>query len=184
MDDQRIIDLYFARNEQAPALTQVRYGRLCYGVAKGILSRHEDAEECVNDTLLQAWNTIPPTKPDSLPAYLCRITRNLAINRYRQSHREKREADQLTLALDELSECLSAPDEGTLDSIAIRDAMQTFLRAQSETVRNIFLQRYWYVRPIADIAAEFGMSENRVKVTLHRTRAKLRDYLRKEGIET
>ena len=184
MDDQHIVELYFKRDEQALDITQKKYGKLCHTVAMNILSNREDTEECVNDTYLQAWNAIPPERPTLLGAYLCRITRNLAINRYRADRREKRGAGEAALAIDELSECLAdTAGEGFADSIVLRDALNGFLRTLPDPTRSVFVQRYWYVCPIADIARDFGMTESRVKMILHRTRNRLREHLIKEGIQ-
>ena len=183
MEDRHIIELFFDRNEQALALTQQKYGKLCHSVAWNILGNREDTEECLNDTYLQAWNAIPPERPARLGAYLCRIARNLAINRYRADRRDKRGAGETAMALDELSECIADENTPPADEIALRDAINTFLRALPDTVCHIFVQRYWYVRPIADIAKEFGMTESRVKMILHRTRNRLREHLTKEGIQ-
>ena len=183
MEDQHIVELFFQRDEQALAITQQKYGKLCHSVALNILGNPEDTEECVNDTYLQAWNAIPPERPALLGAYLCRIARNLAINRYRADRREKRGAGEASLALDELSECVADASAPFTDEIALRDAINAFLRTLPDLVRNVFVQRYWYVRPIADIAKEFGMTESRVKMMLHRTRNRLREHLTKEGIQ-
>ena len=183
MDDQQIVQYYFDRDEQAIALSAQKYGALCHRVAMNILDSREDSEECVNDTYLQAWNAIPPERPTLLGAYLCRITRNLAINRYRANHRDKRGGGQAAVAIDELNECLS-DNGGTsmCDEVALRDAVNSFLRRLPDPARTVFVQRYWYVRAVADIAQEHGMSESHVKMILHRTRNRLREHLNKEGI--
>ena len=183
MEDKHIVELFFNRDEQALAITQQKYGKLCYSIALNILGNREDTEECVNDTYLQAWNAIPPERPALLGAYLCRIARNLAINRYRADRREKRGAGEAAMALDELSECVADESAPIADEIVLRDAMNDFLRTLPDLTRNVFVQRYWYVRPIADIAEEFGMTESRVKMILHRTRNRLREHLIKEGIQ-
>ena len=183
MDDQRIVEYYFERDEQALTLTAQKYGALCHSVAMNILANREDSEECVNDTYLQAWNAIPPERPTLLGAYLCRITRNLAINRYRADRRDKRGGGQAAVAIEELNECLAdAESTSVCDEIALRDAVNGFIRRLSDPARTVFVQRYWYVRPVADIAEELGMSESRVKMILHRTRSRLREHLNKEGI--
>ena len=183
MDDKQIVDLYFERNEAAIKETEQKYGKLCHSVAMNILGNREDSEECVNDTYLQAWNTIPPERPTLLGAYLCRITRNLAINRYRADRRDKRGGGQTALALEELSECVSDGTAPLSDEVALRQAINAFLRALPDPARTVFVQRYWYVRPVADIAEELGMNESRVKMILHRTRNRLREHLSKEGIQ-
>ena len=183
MEDLYILELYRARDEQAIARTEEKYGRLCHTVAMNILGSREDTEECVNDTWLQAWNAIPPESPTRLGAYLCRITRNLAINRYRADRREKRGMGEVPLALEELAECVADSETPLADAVTLRQALDSFLRELPETARAVFVQRYWYVRPIADIAAEWGMTESRVKMLLHRTRNRLREHLSKEGIQ-
>lgn len=183
MEDLHILELYRARDEQAIARTEEKYGRLCHTVAMNILGSREDTEECVNDTWLQAWNAIPPESPTRLGAYLCRITRNLAINRYRADRREKRGMGEVPLALEELAECVADSETPLADAVTLRQALDSFLRGLPETARAVFVQRYWYVRPIADIAAEWGMTESRVKMLLHRTRNRLREHLSKEGIQ-
>ena len=183
MNDQYIVDLFWNRDEQAITAAQEQYGKLCHSVAYNILGNREDTEECVNDTYLHAWTAIPPERPASLGAYLCRIARNLAINRYRADRREKRGAGQTALALDELSECVADESTSMVDEVLLRDALNRFLRTQPELTRHVFVQRYWYLRAIAEIAEEFGMTESRVKMLLLRTRQRLRDHLTKEGIE-
>jgi len=183
MDDQQILEYFFRRDEHALTQTEQKYGKLCHSVAMNILGNREDSEECVNDTYLQAWNTIPPERPTLLGAYLCRITRNLAINRYRADRRDKRGGGQTALALEELSECVSDGAASLSDEVALRQAINAFLHALPDPARTVFVQRYWYVRPVADIAEELGMNESRVKMILHRTRNRLREHLSKEGIQ-
>ena len=185
MDDQHIIKLYFDRDEQAVAQTQAQYGKYCHTVAMNVLGNREDAEECVNDAYLHAWNAIPPEHPKQLGAYLASITRNLAINRYHANRRDKRGAGETAVALDELAECLADSADGATfaDDVTLRDALNRFLRALPEPTRGIFMRRYWFVCPVADIAREYGMTESRVKMILHRTRNRLRDHLTQEGIQ-
>ena len=183
MEDQHIVELFFKRDEQALMITQQKYGKLCYNIAMNILGNPEDTEECVNDTYLQTWNAIPPERPTLLGAYLCRITRNLAINRYRADRREKRGSGEAAMALDELSECVADGSAPMADELTLRDALNTFLRTLPDLNRHVFVRRYWYVCSIADIAEEFGMTESRVKMILHRTRNRLREHLTKEGIQ-
>ena len=184
MHDDRIIALFFERDEQALEEVQKKYGTYCHTVAYGVLNSQQDAEECVNDTYLHAWNAIPPQRPQILSAFLAKITRNLALMRYRAGHREKRGSGQLPIALDELRDCLPDAGGGSItDAVVIREALNRFLHHLPETSRRIFLQRYWYVRSIPEIAQELGMKESRVKMTLLRTREKLREHLAREGIE-
>ena len=182
--DQKIIDLYFARSEDAIAETDRQYGRYCRAVADSILRCHEDTEECVNDTYLQTWNSIPPTRPFSLKAYLGKITRNLAIHRWEKASADKRGGGEIPLVLSELSECLSdgaSAEDGLSESI-LTDALNSFLGSLSKEQRIIFLRRYWYNASISEIASDRGITEGKVKTVLRRLRIKLRTVLEKEGI--
>ena len=181
MDDLKIIELYFSRDEQALRETADKYGAYCMAVSMSILRSQPDAEECVNDTYLKTWNSIPPTRPSSLKLFLARITRNDSLNRHRALHADKRNRD-LEVSLSELEACFPAPeDPPTGMGTPIIDALNEFLAACSKTDRMIFVQRYWYSLPASQIAEEQGMTENAVWVRLHRTREKLRDYLTERG---
>ncbi len=176
MTDQEIIALYFARDEQAIVETDRQYGQTCMRTAMRILDSRSDAEECVNDTYLKAWNSIPPERPNVLAAFLCRITRNLAITRYRVAHRHKRNKD-LELSLTELAECIPAAEEdGTL-----RYLIDSFLRSADELDRRLFLGRYFHNYTVRRMATVYGLSENAVSLRLYKMREKLRAYLEKEG---
>ena len=184
MDDQQIIELYWNRSDEAIAQTQKKYGRLCYKVAFNILGSHQDSEECVNDTYLKAWNAIPPRRPQKLSAFLCRITRNQALKRYESNTAEKRGGSEVPLALEELAGCI--PDPGSATALTeqrelIRQ-LNGFLAELPIETRGIFLQRYWGLESVRDIALAMGISESKVKVTLHRTRKKLKRHLEQEGI--
>lgn len=184
MEDQAIIDLYFVRSEKAISETAVKYGGYCFSIANNILANREDAEECVSDTWLTAWRTIPPKRPSALAVFLGKITRNGAISRWRKRSAEKRGGGEITLALEELKECVADPDT-VEESFSRRETVLAFNRLLgnlTETERNVFLRRYWCVDTIADIAASFGFSEGKVKSILHRTRQKLRKALEKEGL--
>ena len=184
MEDGRIVELYWERDEQAIAETQTRYGKYCHRIAYNVLHSDEDAEECVNDTYVRAWNSMPPQRPSRLAAFLGRITRNLALDRYLFDRAQKR-ARSTELILDELEECI--PDPVTApplaEEIALRDAINAFLASLPQKNRMVFLRRYWYLSPIKEIAADYGMTESNVKVMLHRTRQSFKAYLEKEGIE-
>ena len=182
--DQKIIDLYFARSEDAIAETDRQYGRYCKAVADSILHCPEDTEECVNDTYLHAWDSIPPARPFSLKAYLGKITRNLAIHRWEKASADKRGGGEIPLVLSELSECLSdgASAEDGLNESLLTDTLNRFLGSISKEQRIIFLRRYWYNASVAEIASERGITEGKIKTILHRLRAKLRAVLEKEGI--
>ena len=177
MNDQDIVDLYFARNEQAIRETDVKYGKVCMQVSMNILDSRPDAEECVNDTYLKTWNSIPPTKPNSLCAFVCRIVRNLSLNRLRDLRREKRNRE-LTLSLDELEACIPATIE---DANALADLLNGFLEGLDETNRVLFMGRYWYSYSIDDLATQMRLTQKAVYMRLHKTRERLRAYLAERG---
>ena len=183
MDDAKIVSLYEARDEDAVKETQKKYGGLCRYIAEQILASREDAEECVNDAYVKAWNTIPPQKPESLGSYMGMLTRQLSINRYKQNRRQKRGGGQVAVVLEELQECIADKgDMPTADDITLHDALNRFLRALPERERMVFMRRYWYTDEVGKIAADYGMSESHVGVLLYRTRKKLKEYLEKEEI--
>lgn len=178
MEDNRIIELYFARDEQAIRHTAEKYGAYCMAVSMNVLNSEPDAEECVSDTYIKTWNTIPPTRPESLKLFLGKIVRNLSINRWRSWHSEKRNRD-LEVSMTELEDCL--PDPGDGDRGELVSLINEFLENQTKTDRVIFVQRYWYSLSAARIGQEMGISENAVWVRLHRTRERLRQFLEERG---
>ena len=183
MQDKDIVDLYWARCESAIEETDKKYGRYCHYVAYQILENDEDAKEVVNDTYLKTWNTIPPHRPDPLKPYVGTISRQLSLNRYEAQHAQKRDG-QVTLALEELAECI--PDTNDTDigeSVALSDALSRFLWTLPERTRIMFVRRYFYVSPIAEIAADFSMKESAVTMLMLRTRQKLAHFLKKEGFD-
>ena len=183
MDDLRIIELYFKRDEQAIKETDVKYGKLCHNIAYNILNNHEDSQECVNDTYVGAWNAIPPTRPNNLMSFVCRIVRNLSLKRLEFLKREKRSAEVI-LSLDELAAVL--PDERYAPNASDEDVgklISKFLRKQKEDARNVFIRKYYFFDSIEEIAERYGFTESKVKNMLFYTRNKLRDYLIKEGVE-
>lgn len=184
MDDKRIVELYFERSEQAIRETELKYGNYCFLIARNILSSREDAEECVNDTYLRAWESIPPNSPDPLKTFLGKITRNIAINRYIRNRAKKR-SGEIDLLFDEI--CEFTPDPASMtplaDEYALKEAINSFVASLPKKTRIIFVRRYWYLSPVAEIARELAVSENSVKVTLHRTRLAFKAHLEKEGIE-
>lgn len=184
MNDQEIIALFWARQESAISATADKYGRYCHSIAYNILYNHFDAEECVNDTYLGAWNSIPPQKPNNLSVYLGRITRNFALNRYKRNTVAKRGSGEVEVALSELENCI--PDDTGIEQITedalLVSVIDRFLYAQSRTNRNIFIRRYWYLCSILDIADSYKMSESKVKSLLFCMRNELRKNLEKEGI--
>lgn len=182
MEDFQIIALYFARDEAAIHETGNKYGRLCFSIAKNILSNIEDSEECVNDTYLGAWNTIPPKKPDNFMAFLCKITRNISLKRLDYNLAQKRTPELLT-SFDELEELL--PDNQIENQILDEDiglAISRFLQMENPESRNIFLRKYWFCDSIKTISKAYGFREEKVKSVLYRTRNRLKEYLKKEGI--
>ena len=184
MEDKQIIDLYWARSESAIAETDRKYGKLCRRIAFNILNNFQDSEECVSDTYLKTWSVIPPKRPVKLSAFLGKITRNLAINRYEKAAAEKRGGGEVPVALDELAECIPDPNsvERAVDNRILTDKLNVFLEGLPAEARKIFLRRYWEVCSIQEIAEIYGISESKVKVSLFRTRGKLRSFLEQEGI--
>ena len=184
-DDEAIIRMFTARQEQALAETESRYGRLSRSLAFRILGDRQDAEECANDVLMQLWNSIPPVIPHSLPAYISTLTRHTALNRREERKTARRGGGQMASALDEIAPFLADPKQDMEDSfteIALRDALTAFLGTLTAGNRLIFLARFWSFQPVAEIAAEHGMSVGAVKMSLKRTKDKLRKYLKKEGL--
>ena len=186
MRDEDIIGLYWKRDEHAISESQQAYGGYCSALAYRILASSEDAEECVNDTWLRAWNAIPPQQPVHLRQFFGRITRNLAFNRSRESMAEKRNRGELPLVLDELAEIVS-DDQSAEDAVLtaeLGDAVNRFLWTLSRRDRSIFVRRYYAVESIQEIAKRFAMRPGSVSVVLTRVRQKLRNYLTQEGYLT
>ena len=185
MDDAKIVQLYWDRNEQAIPASADKYGNYCTSIAKNILGNREDAEECVNDTYLSAWNAMPPHRPTILSTFLGKITRNLSIKHYNRSTADKRGGGQITVVLDEIAEFVSDMDsvEQEIDHKELVKTIDAFLGTLSIEKRGIFIRRYWYFDKISDIASEFGMTENHVSVVLSRLRLKLHNYLLERGFE-
>lgn len=184
MDDERIIALYWARDEAAIRETSLKYGGLCARIAGNILVSREDGEECVNDTYLAVWNAIPDQRPTIFSAFIGRITRNLALKKYEYRSAAKR-SPAAVASFEELGDCVSGTDraESGAECRLIEELISTFLRRQKEERRNVFLRRYWYFDSIAEICAATGFSPGKVKSILYETRRKLRLYLESEGIE-
>ncbi len=183
MDDSRIIELYFERDEQAITETDAKYGKLCHNIAYNILNNREDSEECVNDTYIGVWNAIPPTRPNNFMAFVCKIARNLSLKRLEFLSREKRSAD-ITVSFDELVAVL--PDERYAPNVsdeAVATLISKFLGNQKEEVRNVFIRRYYFFDSIGEIAKRYSFTESKVKNMLFYTRNKLKDYLIREGAE-
>lgn len=183
MEDTKIIDLYFARDEQAIAETDKKYGRYCFVLANSILSNVQDAEEAVSDTYLKTWNAIPPHRPAVFRLFLAKITRNLAFTRWRGLNAEKRGGGTMALVLEELSECVAAPGsvEDGVNGKELAKAIRSFLNTIPPREQDIFLRRYFFVEESEAIARRYGMKPATVLRTLSRTRSKLKQYLSKEG---
>ena len=183
LDDNKIVDLYLLRDETAIKQTSEKFGSRLRSLAYGIVNDQQTAEECENDTYMEAWNTIPPHAPRSyLYAFLARITRHISLNCCRDRSRLKRSAFLCQLSA-EMEQCIPAPDdvECRIDDMALRAAINGFLSKLDEEKRNIFVRRYWYLDSIADISRRFTLSESKVKTSLSRCRSKLREHLEKEG---
>lgn len=183
MDDRHIVELYWQRDEQAIAETAAKYEDYCMKISQNILSDRADSEENVNDTYLHAWNAIPPERPERLGAYLGRLARNLALNRYKAKTAQKRQGDSFAQSLDELADFAVEGLDPT-DEVAARELgaqISAFLRTQSAETRAIFVQRYFHCNSIEALARRFGASESRIKTTLLRTRQRLKQHLAKEG---
>lgn len=183
MNDEKIIALYFDRDEQAIRESMDAYGGYCRAVAGGILSDPADVEEAVADTWLAAWDTIPPQYPRCLRLFLGRITRNQAISIWRKRNAQSRGGGQVALALEELGECVcpDASPEAAVSTKELQQAINTFLAGRSLTHRQVFLRRYFYLEEISVIAHRYGLREGNVRMMLSRTRQKLRKYLQQEG---
>ncbi len=181
MEDVNIIELYFKRDTTAIKESRKKYGSYCSCIANNILHSFEDTEECVNDTWFRAWNNMPPEKPNRLALFFGRITRNLAIDRFRRNKSQKNGGGLTGICIYELDECIGdgSPVE---DRLALKELINSFLSEINENNREIFLLRYWYMMPIAEIAECCDMTEGAVKMVLQRVRAKLRDHLDKEGV--
>lgn len=184
MDDAAIIDLYFARSEDAISQTADKYGGYCHSIAYNILANQEDSEEAVSDTYLAAWDAMPPRRPSILATFLGKITRHIAIDRWRSRNAYKRGGGEIGLALDELEECVAGGQtvEMALERKRLALVLNRFLDTLPETERRVFLCRYWYLDSVADIAAHFGFTCGKVSSMLHRTRGKLRRELEKEDL--
>ena len=184
MEDQQIIQLYWDRREQAIWESDRKYGAYCRSIARRILAVEEDAEECVNDTWLHAWNAMPPQRPSVLSAFFGKLARNLSLDRWRRNRAAKRGGSQVEVALHELEGCLPdrrRPDE-ELEARETAALISAFLRAQPDLDRRLFVRRYFHLESIAALGRRFGLTESQIKSRLHRTRQKLKSALAKEGI--
>jgi len=184
MDDKEILDLYFDRHESALHETKSKYGRRLHMTAMNILRSHEDAEECVNDALLKAWEAIPPARPDSFGAYLAKTARNIALNKIEANNAQKRGGGEMAILLSELEDCLPASDniEDTFEATVVTDAINSFLDTLEKSARAVFVLRYFHGDSIRDISKRYRVSEGTLKSVLFRLRKKLKIFLEKEGI--
>lgn len=183
MEDSRIVELYWNRSENAISETSHKYGRLCRRIAMNIVGNYADAEECENDTYIAIWNAIPPTRPNVFSAFLSRIARNIALNRYEYNKAKKRN-NEFDLILSELEECIATKNtvEDCFEEGAVASMLDDFLANLKQETRVIFVRRYWYSDPVKDIAKRLQISESKVKTVLFRTRQALRDYLTERGV--
>lgn len=185
MKDIDIVNLYWQRNQKAISETSSKYGRYCKSIAKNILYNNQDVEECVNDTYLNAWNSMPPHRPKVLSAFIGKITRHLSFDKLRYKNAEKRGGGEIYLVLDELAECVSG-SENVAEEVERKELIgeiNEFLNTLPQEKCNIFLCRYWYAYPVSAIAKQFGMTENNVSVTLNRIRKNLKEYLTERDYE-
>lgn len=187
MDDNDIIELFNERKESGLSELSAKYGTYLTSIAEKILCNHEDALSCVNDAYLKAWNSIPPAVPNVLRAFVGKIVKTVAIGMLRMSGAEKRGGGEIALVFEELDECISDNSsieekfEQKIEEEQIVDSINAFLKSCSEFNRRVFVLRYWYCESISEIASEVGAAENKVSVSLYRTRNKLHEHLEKEG---
>ena len=179
MDDNGIIELFWQRSEDALAECKTKFGGYCRMIANNILNNDGDADECVNDALYRVWNAIPPAKPSLLKAFLAKITRNLALDRYEAAHTQKRGGGNVEIALEELAD-IPAPDK--TDDGELTQAINTFLRSEPPENADVFLKRYWHLQSISAISAEYGYSESKTTSLLFRMRGRLKQKLESEGL--
>ena len=184
MDDERIVALYWSRSDAAITETASKYGSYLNNISYNILVNREDAQECVNDTYHNAWNSMPPHRPSILSTFLGKITRRISIDRWRKMSADKRGGGELPLVLDELEDCISGSGsvEDEIERRELTKLFNSFLETLSVTERRVFLCRYWYMDSIQSIARQFGFSQSKVASMLHRTRKKLRAVLEKEDL--
>lgn len=185
MDDEKIVSLYWNRDESAIRETEEKYDRYLNKIAYNILNNHEDSRESVNDTYLAAWNSMPPHKPSVLSTYLAKITRRLSIDIFRHRNRDKRKGSEYALSLSELGDCVSGGNttEEIINVKLLADSIGIYLRTLPEDTRNLFISRYYFLDSLREAAACCGMTESKAKSLLHRTRLGLKEYLTKEGFD-
>lgn len=184
MEDKEIVELFFKRDQSAIDKTQEKYGDYCLAIAINILSNRQDAEECVNDALMNLWNSVPPVRPDSLQAFLGALTRCAGLKKWRDGRALKRGGGETAAALEELGECVASAGlpEREVEARELGRAVNDFVMTLKKVERNVFICRYWFMKPVGEISRQFGFSQSKVKSMLQRTRGKLRDFLIKEGM--
>ena len=184
MEDTKIVELYWSRDEAAIRQTDLKYGSMLHGIARSILHNCEDSEECVNDTYGKAWDTIPPETPGFLAAYLGRITRNISINRWHAGHAKKRCSGGADVMLSKLAECIpsAATVEQCIETKALSEVLNRWLYKLPQDDRVLFLQRYWFGSSLAALAEQRGTSPNRLAGRLYRLRQKLKGKLEEEEV--
>lgn len=183
MEDQKIVELYFQRSERAIRETERKYGRYCLGISGNILRDRQDAQECVNDTYLQLWNSIPPSRPANFPAFLGKIVRNISLNRLKANHAQKRGSGEYQKAYDELACHIAAPTGDIPDELHLKNAITRWFSSLPPEQRMVFVGRYWYFDSIAAIAERMQFSASKTKMMLLRLRNDLKDFLKKEEID-
>lgn len=185
ISDEQIINMYWQREEEAILRTDEKYGAYCFAVSKRILDNQEDAKECINDTWLKTWHSLPPEKPAFLRAFLVKITRNLSLDRYRAEHSIKRGGDSVLLVLEELGECVSGRDsvEGHMEEKALQETIRQFVSGLAKQEKYIFIRRYFYMESTKEIAVRYAMKDSNVRKILSRTRVKLKNHLVQEGYD-
>lgn len=183
MEDARIVDLFWARSENAISEASAKYGKYCYTIAYNVLANHEDADESVNDTYLDAWNNMPPHRPSILSTFLGKITRRISIDKWRSRTAEKRGGGKIVLALDELSDCVPSNHnvEHEVEAAELAKVIDNFVMSLPPMDRRVFICRYWYLDPISAISQQFGFSESKVKMMLYRQRQRLLSHLEREA---
>ena len=185
LTDQKIIALYFQRDEEALTHTDKKYGKGCKSLSYNIVKSFEDCEECVNSSYYKVWDTVPPKRPDSLKVYLMKIVRNISINLYERNRTKKRGFGEIDLVLEDIAEII--PDNSSMeqisDDITVKNVINFFLSGLTEEKRNIFIMRFFYVKSMKEIAEELYISEGKVKMILRRLKDELRELLEKEGVE-
>ena len=182
MNDEALVERFRLRDETAIAQANEQYGRYCYAIAKNILSAAEDCEECVNEAMLAAWNSIPPQSPKNLRTYLGKLIREIAVDRYRKNSAQKRIPEGALQPLDELEEIIGGGEVAArVEEAELSDRISKFLYSVGETERNVFIRRYWYYDSVGDICRRYGFGKSRVLMMLKRTRDSLAETLKKEG---